>query len=249
MALDRQAPVIGVLLDESMNAPASSGAFSRRPYYALRKDYFTAIARAGGAAVALPYDAEAIETYLRLCDGFVLPGGDYRFPANWYAEPPPARIDIKTGCARRSFEIEFAKRLLDDDAPVLGICQGMQTLAGLTGGAMIWDADALSSTSIRHAAPAKGTARHAVAIEGAGVLPELWGADSKLDVNSAHVEAVCAAGLFSRVTARAEDGFIEAIEVEGRRFAVGVQWHPELMIEDERSLALFQALIQAAAPA
>ncbi len=46
--------------------------------------------------------------------------------------------------------------------------------------------------------------------------------------------------------ARAEDGVIEGIELPERRFALGVQWHPECLPEDERMQGLFRAFTAAA---
>ena len=82
-------PLIGIVLDEVLDPPADGSAFSRRPFYALRMDYFRAVARAGGAPVGVPYEEDALDAYLARCDGWLIPGGDYRFPADWYDRPPP----------------------------------------------------------------------------------------------------------------------------------------------------------------
>ena len=66
-------------------------------------------------------------------------------------------------------------------------------------------------------------------------------------VNSMHRQAVAAAGNGQTVSGRAPDGVIEAIEGPGAGFVLGVQWHPELMIDEPGQLALFEALVRAAA--
>lgn len=236
-------PLIGVLLDEE---PAPKvGDFSKRPFYALRKDYFTAIARAGGLGVGVPYDVALMEDYLARCDGFVLPGGDYRFFADWYASPPPAEANIAHESPRRGFEAVFAKRLLDDDRPVLGVCQGMQAMAGVLGSKMVWGLHAAGPDKLAHFAKDGVIPEHAVTVAENTALRAVWGAPAHV-ANSAHTEAVATPGAGVRVTGTAPDGVVEAIEIEGKRFALGVQWHPELMLDDPRQLALFEALVNAA---
>lgn len=232
-------PIIGLILDEMLDPPQDGSAFSRRPFYALRMDYFAAIARAGGAPVAIPYATEALDDYLSLCDGWLIPGGDYRFRPDWYAKAPPA--DLMKPSLRRDFEIEAARRILAADAPLLGICNGMQVMAGVTGGQIAFVGHAPRAVGgPMHGDPATGIAHHRVAIEGGSKLAQLFGA-AAITTNSAHKEDVVSLGADARLSARAEDGVIEAFEISGRRFAVGVQWHPELSTDDPLIAALVGA--------
>lgn len=233
-------PVIGLVLDEMLDPPQDGSAFSRRPFYALRMDYFAAIARAGGAPVAIPYIAEALDDYLALCDGWLIPGGDYRFRAEWYERAPPA--DLMRPSLRRDFETLAAQRILAADAPLLGICNGMQVMAGVTGGKIAYVGHVpRRPDGPMHGDPAAGLARHAVTFEPDTRLASIYAA-AAITTNSAHKEDVAALGPGAKLAARAADGVIEALEIEGRRFAIGVQWHPELEAGDP----LFAALVEAA---
>jgi putative glutamine amidotransferase len=229
-------PVIGVVLDEALDPPA--GAFSRRPHYALRMDYFEALARAGAAPIALPYVEGALGDYLPLCQGFLLPGGDYRFAADWYEGPAPAGAPS----LRRDFEALAARRMLDANKPVLGVCNGMQVMAGASGGRIAYVGHD-GRGAVAHGDPAGGYVTHAVAIDPSSRLAAIYGAP-RISVRSAHKEDVVALGGGARAAAHAEDGVIEALEFPNRRFAIGVQWHPELGGDAEAPL--FRALVAAA---
>lgn len=233
-------PIIGIILDEVLEPPTDGSAFARRPFYALRMDYFDAVADAGGAPIATPYRLDALGDYLELCDGWIIPGGDYRFRPEDYAVPPPPALVRPT--LRRGFEFAATAQILAKGAPLLGICNGAQVLAAATGGKIAFHGHGpRQGGAIAHGDPASGLARHSVAIAPGTRLADLYGAGAR-ETNSAHKEDVVTVGPDVRVSARAEDGVIEAIELPGARFALGVQWHPEL---EERS-PLFQALVDAA---
>ncbi|MGE3142531.1 MAG: gamma-glutamyl-gamma-aminobutyrate hydrolase family protein, partial [Hyphomonadaceae bacterium] len=235
-------PVIGLILDEMLDPPQDGSAFSRRPFYALRIDYFDAVAAAGGAPVAIPYRADALDEYLRLCDGWLIPGGDYRFQADWYETPPPAALVQPS--LRRGIEIEAARRILAADAPVLGVCNGMQVLAGVTGGKIAWRGPGpRPGGTIAHGDPGGALMHHEVTLAPDGPLAGLFGA-GRIRANSAHREDVVRLGPGARLAAQADDGVIEALSVPGRRFAIGVQWHPEL--EAGQPPPLVAALVAAA---
>lgn len=217
-------PRIGLLLDHQ-----ESGTFSRRPHHALRVAYFEAIWAAGGLPVAIPYVAEAWPAYLDLCQGFVTPGGDYPFPAEWYVSPP-GMVGV---ChhPRFAFETRITRDLLARDRPLLGICAGMQVLAGVMGARFHRDLHLAIETDIDHVnqRPAEERA-HEVAITPGSLLHRLVG-QPRMSVNTAHREAAAESPEGLLVSARAPDGVIEAVEVPGKRFALGVQWHPEFFPE------------------
>ncbi len=233
-------PIIGLVLDEMLDPAQDGSAFSRRPFYALRMDYFVAIARAGGAPVAIPYVPEALDEYLALCDGWLIPGGDYRFRPDWYDKPPPA--DLTKPSLRRDFEIGATQRILAADAPLLGICNGMQVMAGATGGRISYfgHVPRNESSGVRHGDPATGVAHHDVTLVPGSRLAALFGATT-ITTNSAHKEDVTTLGAGARLAAQTSDGVMEAFEIEDRRFAIGVQWHPELDASDPLIAALVKA--------
>ncbi|MDD9877479.1 MAG: gamma-glutamyl-gamma-aminobutyrate hydrolase family protein [Magnetovibrio sp.] len=232
-------PVIGILLDYQ-----SEGSFSTRPHYALRCGYFDAVWAAGGLPMALPYIADAAQDYLSQCDGLILPGGFYPFPAALYGDPPPAGETVHP---RYQFEAGLARRALDADAPTLGICAGMQVIAAEMGATLYRDVRAELPTAIDHLneRPAEETA-HPVAVTAGTRLHGVLGVDA-LDVNTAHKEALKAYPDALVVNAVASDGVVEGIEVPDRRFCLGVQWHPEFFAADgDPNFNLFSALVEAA---
>lgn len=232
-------PLIGILLDYE-----TAGSFSKRPHYALRCGYFDAVWKAGGLPVALPYLGDAAEDYLAACDGMVLPGGFYPFPAKLYGRPTAPDEELHP---RFRFEQQLARRALDEDHPMLGICAGMQVIAAATGATMYNDVGAELPTTIDHldAQPAELTA-HAVNITPGSMLHKTLGVEH-LHVNTAHKEALKDGLEGLTINAVAPDGVIEGIEIPNQRFCLGVQWHPEFFASDgDPNFNLFTALVAAA---
>jgi len=231
-------PRIGILLDYE-----SKGSFSKRPHYALRTAYFDAVWKAGGLPFGIPYLENANGDYLDALDGLIVPGGFYPFPPEVYGDP----ADGSAVHPRYAFERTLMTEALSRDLPTLGICAGMQVMA-VARGATIWrDIKNELDCAVDHlnAKPAEQTA-HAVYIESGTRLHTITG-QSEIAVNTAHNEALKDIPNGITVTARAPDGIIEAIELPDRRFAIGVQWHPEFFLGDDNpNFQLFVHLIDAA---
>ncbi len=239
-AVSSRRPLIGVLLDYQ-----DAGTFSTRPHYAIRTAYFDAVYAAGGLPVGVPYIAAAIAETIEHCDALVTPGGSYPFPADWYGDAPDSTI---APSPRFAFETALTEAALAADLPLLGICAGMQVIAGVFGGRFYRDVAVEPGTEIDHLneKPAEQTA-HDVAITPGSRLREIVGRDV-MAVNTAHREALKAAPEGIVVNAVSTDGLIEGVEVPARKFCVGVQWHPEFFATDgDPNLELFRALIAAAA--
>ncbi|MBT6093611.1 MAG: gamma-glutamyl-gamma-aminobutyrate hydrolase family protein [Rhodospirillaceae bacterium] len=242
MALATQSqdrPTIGVLMDYQ-----AEGSFSTRPHYALRCGYFDAVWRAGGLPVALPYIDDAGPAYLAACDGLIFPGGFYPFPAKLYGR---AADDDEIIHPRFAFEDAFVRRALDLDRPMLGICAGMQVIAASVGATLYHDVRTEMPTDVDHlnAQPAEKAA-HSIEITPGTLLAQTLGVD-RLDVNTAHKEALKDGLDGLRINATASDGVIEGIELSDRRFCLGVQWHPEFFATDgDPNFNLFTALVAAA---
>lgn len=201
-----------------------------REYQYVDAAYARAVEEAGGIPVYLPLQARAADLVTRL-DGLLVPGGDDLPPDRPY--PADVRFDLAPE-RQVAFDTALLDAALARELPLLAICYGMQILALRCGGALHYDlaCDRPGAGSHQLADPA---ARHLLRVERGTRLAELLG-DGPLAVNSRHHQAVADAGR-ARVSAVAEDGIAEAIEVPGARFAVGVQWHPESMeVEHRRRL-------------
>ncbi len=232
-------PNIGILLDY-----AADGSFSSRPHYAIRTGYFDAIWQAGGLPVAIPYLADGLAAYMELCQGFLFPGGFYPFPARLYGEPAIKDEDLHP---RFVFEEQLMQGTVDRDVPVLGICAGMQVLAGLYGGTFYRNLHDVIDTEMDHLnqCPAETTA-HGVRIEAGSRLHGLMGT-TEIAVNTAHNEALKNQPPGLMINARAADGVVEGVEVPGKRFCLGVQWHPEFFANPgDANFNLFTGLVRAA---
>jgi putative glutamine amidotransferase len=234
-------PVIGLTLDSEQ-----PGGYSKtHPWYALRENYCSAVARAGGLPILLPHEPEQAEAYLRLIDGLVVTGGAFDVdPALFGAAARHATVTTKD--RRTAFELSVTRGAVERDMPVLGICGGQQLLNVALGGTLIQHIPDEIANPLAHEQPNPRTEPgHDVRIARGTLLHRIAGADT-LPVNSAHHQAVkdVAPGLV--VDAVAEDGVIEGIEDPRRRFCLGVQWHPEYAIS-EGDNRIFAAFIKAAA--
>jgi putative glutamine amidotransferase len=206
------------------------------------RGYVSAVQRAGGLALVLPPDEVAVDDpdlLLDRVDGLLLAGGADIDPASYGAEP---HLETRgTWPERDAFELALARRALERDIPLLGICRGMQLLNVALGGTL----DQHLPESLGHSAhrTIAGTfSEHHVRLEPGSLACEAAGVEGFV-VWSHHHQGVEALGRGLRVSGWAEeDEIVEAIELPGRRFALGVIWHPE---EDPDS-RLIGALVDAA---
>ena len=187
--------------------------------------------RENGAEVILlppePNDVENTVTWtMEHCDGIVITGGNFDIHPSMYGQTVRARIDrVDTG--RTNLEIALARRAIATDKPILGICGGMQALAVAGGGTLIQDIGTQVPGALEHEQPTDPVQPwHPISID-PGLIRKAFGCGI-LRVNSTHHQAVKDPGCF-RVTARAPDSIVEAIEHPRNRCCVGVQWHPELI--------------------
>jgi putative glutamine amidotransferase len=234
----RTRPVIGVTLDAE-----EPGGYSKLPWYALRKNYFSAIAAAGGLPVALPHDADLAEAYLDEIDGLVITGGAFDVdPALYGGGDTHPTVTLKAG--RTDFELAVTRGALRRDMPVLGICGGQQLLAVALGGTLIQHIPDTVAEALEHEQPNPRTEPgHPIAIAPDTLLARIVGT-ARMAVNSAHHQAVATPGDGAVVNALAPDGVVEGVESSAHRFALGVQWHPEYAVDPADPL-IFQAFVEA----
>ncbi len=231
-------PLVGVTLDSE-----PPGGYSRYPWYALRANYCDAIVAAGGLPVALPHRAALADAYLDRIQALVVTGGAFDVDPALYGDPGRhASVTLKQG--RTEAELALLQGALARDMPVLGICGGQQLLAVALGGTLLQHIPDAVPDALAHEQPnPRHEAGHDVAIVSGTRLAEVVGT-ATMAVNSAHHQAVRDPGSHATVNARAPDGVIEGIEDPGRRFCLGVQWHPEYLI-DPGDRRIFAALVAA----
>ncbi|MET8505891.1 gamma-glutamyl-gamma-aminobutyrate hydrolase family protein [Streptomyces sp. NPDC004787] len=202
------------------------------PAALLPAAYPRLVQAAGGLAALLPPDepAAAAEAVARL-DGLVVAGGADVEPARYGAETdprtgPPARD-------RDSWELALIDAALAAGTPLLGICRGMQLLNVALGGTLVQHLDghteAVGVMGRHPVTPVPGT-RYAA------LVPE------RTEVPTYHHQCVDVLGKGLIASAHADDGTVEAVELPGPGWVLGVQWHPE-MGEDPR---VMRALVEQA---
>jgi putative glutamine amidotransferase len=208
------------------------------PAALLARDYLDGIVAAGGVPVLLPPVGDWGPAEVSRVDGLVLAGGPDIDPARYGAAAHP-----QTGAAqpnRDDTELRLANAALTLGVPVLGVCRGMQLLNVALGGTLRQHLpQALGNTD--HL-PERGTfgqvdVRVSAGSRLAGIVGE------RLRVSCHHHQGVDRLGRGLRAVAWARDGLVEAVELPGEAFVLGVQWHPE---NDRADVRLFKALVRAA---
>jgi putative glutamine amidotransferase len=232
-------PVIGVTLDAE-----PPGGYSKYPWYALRANYATVLAEFGGLPVALPHDPALAHAYLDAVDALVVTGGAFDLDPGLYGDKDRhATISLKED--RTVAELALVRGALARDKPVLGICGGEQLLAVALGGTLLQHIPDSVPDALEHEQRnPRDQPSHDVNVVPGTLLARIAEADT-IRVNSAHHQAVRSPGKFAVVNATARDGVIEGVEDPRYGFCLGVQWHPEFLI-DPADRRIFQAFVAAA---
>ncbi|MFS8533692.1 MAG: gamma-glutamyl-gamma-aminobutyrate hydrolase family protein [Limnochordales bacterium] len=206
--------------------------------------YGQALERAGAVAVVLPVTESpaSIERYVDVVDGLVLSGGG-GYLRRRHRERP-ILPDLKTLSPRRyRFEAALLRRALERDLPVLGICRGHQMIARVSGGKIYSQISGRVPGAQEHYL-GEGHGRrpvHDIYIEPGTLLHAILGTTTA-GTNSLHRQAVARVVPPFVISARAGDGVAEALESRGHRFVVGVQFHPELLLD---SVPIWRRLFEA----
>lgn len=214
----------------------------------LRRYYSEAIEAAGGAPVYIPLipNREYLGALIERLDGLLLSGSDSDIDPAHYGEEPHPRLGAVIS-ERDSVDLLLLDMAEKRKLPVLGICFGMQSLNVARGGTLYQDLEAQMSGVIKHeqGIPADRPS-HYIKLEGDSLLAQ-WAGGKTVRVNSSHHQAIKDLGRDLRVVARASDNIIEAVlDTHPERFALGVQWHPEIGWErDQFSQAIFARFVEA----
>lgn len=215
-------------------------------------DYKNAVIHAGGIPVMIPQDLlpNQVPTLVERLDGIIISGGGDIHPSYYGQEATHPRL-MNIDMVRDETERRLVRAALERDVPILAICRGHQMLNVALGGTLYQDVETQYSNKIKHdyffGAERSTYLAHSVEVEPDSKLATLLG-HTHLNTNSRHHQAIDKLGEGLVVTARAtDDDMIEAVEHTDKRFAVGVQWHPENLQDTVLEMrGLFSGLVEAA---
>ena len=244
-------PLIGFTPDCEYPKPDDQGqfqpgTFARTPYYALRCNYIDIITDTGGIGLMLPYLTDAVDYFADSLDGLILTGGGFDIDPRLFGEKDiHPTVILKP--ERTEFERQLTIKMLERKKPILGICGGMQLLNVVFGGTLIQDIPSFLSETLGHKQkPPFDSPCHDIHLEEGSKLMMWSGGRHVIQVNSSHHQAIKDVADVFRVTARAPDGIIEAIEHKDYpTFCLGVQWHPEFLSESSVDRKIYASFIQA----
>ncbi|OGL11073.1 MAG: hypothetical protein A3I17_00415 [Candidatus Rokubacteria bacterium RIFCSPLOWO2_02_FULL_72_37] len=234
-------PLVGVTTSVTVDR------YPERAY--LNSAYVRAVELAGGAPVLLPppLGADARDALWARLDGLVLTGGGDVDPRHFGEPRHPAVAEVSE--ARDALELELTRRALAQGFPLLAICRGIQVLNVALGGSLHQDIPSEPGSPLAHSqTERRHQPTHHVKVREGSRLAAILGTH-EVDVNSFHHQALARLGRGLAAVAWAPDGIVEGVEetAGGDRFVVGVQWHPEDLVEhDPAARRLFAAFVTAA---
>ncbi|GHH99803.1 gamma-glutamyl-gamma-aminobutyrate hydrolase family protein [Neobacillus kokaensis] len=224
MANTRKKPVIGITTWRR-DLPNFT---SEDDLYTLHFHYHRAVQEAGGIALLLPHSNLAdLQQYLQFFDGLVITGGGDVDPV-LYGE-----VNKGQSFGIRTIADEFERALIQEagkrQIPTLGICRGHQIIQVAFGGNLLQDIyDTYPEHPKMGKEPPHSHLIHPVILEKDSALEAIYGKE-EITVNSLHHQCVSSVGEGFKVIGWSSDGMIEACQSETDWFALGVQWHPELL--------------------
>ena len=229
----------------AINADFRGVTHNQAAFSYLAAGYYDAISAAGGIPVILPpsLDDDALAQFLEHVDGCMLVGGGDLDPRNdgFMLHATTKTMEPK----REQFDRRLAHEIMERRVPVLGIGVGMQLLNCTCGGNLFLHIPEDIPGSLPHRDPQDPQHRHSLVIKSDSLIGRVYG-EGEIRVTSRHHMAVDEVAPGFRVTARCQDGVIEAIESEMVDwFAVGTQFHPECNEASALDVRIFEEFIEA----
>ncbi len=232
-------PIIGI------NSDFRAGTHSQAAFSFVAAGYYDAIARAGAIPVILAPlgDDDSIRELLDRLDGCVLIGGGDLDPRNdgFMLHPSVKPMEVR----RERFDRRLTAEIVERRMPVLGIGAGMQLLNLVCGGNLFLHIPEDLPDALPHRDAQDPNHRHSLIIEPDSLVGRVYG-EGEIRVTSRHHMAIDEVARGFRVTARCQDGVIEAIESEMIDwFAIGTQFHPECSAASALDIRIFEEFIEA----
>jgi gamma-glutamyl-gamma-aminobutyrate hydrolase PuuD len=210
-------------------------------HFVAAAPYVKAVQRAGAIPIVLPVvdpaDRDEVDRVLDAVDALVVTGGCDVDPER-YGEavaPETGPVDAR----RDETELALCRAVIERDQPTLCVCRGIQVLNVALGGTLT------QHVPVHSRDDAYNETVHEVTLAPDSRIAHALGVTT-LGVNTLHHQTVAELGPRARAVGWADDGTIEAIEVEGAPHVLGVQWHPEMLRHRPEHLALFRALLESA---
>jgi putative glutamine amidotransferase len=241
-------PLIGVVCQTVAAEPPNKPA-----QWSMSHRYLEVLRGVGATPILIPlfaHDSDTLRDLFDRLDGLCLAGGSDIHPSRYGELPIPALGP--TDPDRDSVELLLAKLALDAERPLFAICRGHQVLNVACGGTLYQDIPSQVPAALKHDYTAKQGfddrvyCAHELTITSPSRLSRMLNT-TRISVNSIHHQAIKDLGRNLTPTAYTLDGIIEAVEGPGRAFCVGVQWHPEELVDDQPDMRrLFAEFVAAA---
>ncbi|NJN97696.1 MAG: gamma-glutamyl-gamma-aminobutyrate hydrolase family protein [Anaerolineales bacterium] len=241
-------PLIGI----PCRPDVTGGIYPGRTINVQNDSYINAVIQAGGLPVLIPLQVqgELLEELFQRLDGLIFSGGGDIDPA-CYGETPQVDTLDEINPLRDEVEIRLMQLATERGKPFLAICRGIQVMNVANGGSLWQDIFRQKPQAIRHNYYSTDTRprdylAHDVTLEPGSLLSRILDAD-RLPVNSLHHQGVKQVGSRLRAVGHAADGLVEVLEVPNHPFGLGVQWHPEELVDSQpEARQLFAGLVSAA---
>ncbi len=235
--------IIGVTSGDAYRERSAEGV-PNRPHAALKQDYLDAVAGAGAIPLVVsPEATSATDLVVSRIEGLMLVGGLDVHPSS-YGEPL-LNDTVDPSPDRDALELALLRSALSLRVPILAICRGHQVLNVARGGSLWQDLPTQRPDGLRHSQRGDPhSPGHTLSVADGSLLRQIVGSEH-LEANSFHHQAVRELGRGLRPTAWSSDGLIEAVEDPAHRFVLGVQWHPEEMLDSAPHRAIFASFVEA----